>query len=160
MHRIEVGCAAIKHVRMNQESPPTVGIVAKAINLALGVRVGLDHSPAQRFPFDEVLRQLIERTVEVIVDPRVGLKRADQNFAIHPMIAIERKAGAPAEVDSVGGRLPDQIVGHLACFVENEMKDSQFRVVDEEEADRRLVEAWTEERFVGRKRAMGRLNVP
>jgi hypothetical protein len=82
---------------MDQIAARTVGEIAQAIDLAPDAWIGSKDRLAQRLPFDEIFRELIERTIECGVEPRLTRIDADKDFA--SIERIESKAGALADLD-------------------------------------------------------------
>ena len=88
--------------------------------LPLALRIDGDDRFAQRLAVDEILRQLVERAVEMGVQPRLPLVDADQDF---PAVEwIEGKAGALANLNGLVPLRRGELVGDRGGFVENEMK--------------------------------------
>src|SRR4051795_3488734 len=101
MHSVELVFLAIEHVRMDHIAAGTVRVVAKPTDLAFDARISIDDRVAQRLAFDEVLRELIERPVEIGVEHGIGLESSDEDFSIQPMVPVECKARAPANENPV-----------------------------------------------------------
>ena len=63
-HR-KIARRAIEQIGMDQVAPGAVDEIAQPVDLAFGAGIGRDDRLAQRLAFDEVLRQLVERPVEM-----------------------------------------------------------------------------------------------
>ena len=75
--------------------------------------------PAACVALDEIVRHLIEWTVEEIVHAHVIVVDADQDFPVGPMVAIEGETGALADQDAVGRGDASQDVRRCDCLVED-----------------------------------------
>ncbi len=91
---IEVARLSVEQVGVNEVTARTVRELAKPVDFAFRARVGFDNRLAQRLALDKILRQVIEGTIEVVVQPRIRLECPDQNLPIEPWVAVEREAGS------------------------------------------------------------------
>src|SRR6202035_3653145 len=123
---------------------------AEAIDAAFHRRLDRDDGVFQHVALDEVVGKLVERPVEIVVDPDVAFERSDHDLPVAQMIAVERKTGALADDDAVGLVRRLELIGDLDGFVEDEMEDLEPLVEDEEETEARLVVPRTDEHLVRR----------
>src|SRR5690349_9607497 len=124
------------------------------MTLHAGLHGGL--SVAQLVARDEILRQLIERAVEIGVEPGLPLARADQDFP--DARGVEGKAGALADEDMARGFARKEAVSGRLGLIKQEMKDLQPLVEDQQEPDAGFVEDRTQELLVLSQKFRGRLD--
>src|SRR5438105_4169118 len=86
---------------------------AETVDLAFEIRLHLQDGVAQHFALDEIIRQLIERPVEVIVEPHIALVSPDHDFAVEAMVTIERETGTLSDQDTVGALAREEMVGDI-----------------------------------------------
>ena len=75
--------------------------------------------------------------------------------AIELLVAVEGKAGARADQNSIGLFDPHEPIGKVHGLVQHEVEDLQSCIVDEEETDAGFVENRTDELLVGPERPGG-----
>src|SRR6266545_1520378 len=114
LERNEVVVATIVSVGCDQIAVLAAWRDAVAIDLAGETRIDREDRLAQRLALDEVVGQLIERAIIVVVDPRIALEHADQDFALDLVVTIVGKAGALADQDALGARDRNELVGNRA----------------------------------------------
>src|SRR5262249_26664281 len=101
--------------------------------------------------FDKIVRQLIERPIEICVEPIVTLVDAYKNLAVKKAVPIERKTGAFADKNTIGAPAGEEFVRNLHSLIKNIVKNLQLRIVDKEEANSRLSEDRTNKFLAGRE---------
>src|SRR5262249_23626382 len=77
---LEIGCDQITGFATRR--------VAETIDLALHLGACGDNGVVERIAFEKVVRQLIEGTVEIVVDRGIGLIDANQNFPRGMLVPI------------------------------------------------------------------------
>jgi hypothetical protein len=150
---IEFADGPVRGVGLDLEADGAIRKTAETVDVTFEAGSDLQNGLPQRLALDEVVRQLIERPVEMGVEPIVGLKDADENLPVTPAVLVEGKAGALADENALAAAGRKEVFGDLHGLVENVKKDLQLRVIDEKETDGRLVEDRTNEGFPGRKAA-------
>ncbi|MBN9183258.1 MAG: hypothetical protein J0I66_09725, partial [Microbacterium sp.] len=132
---------------------------AEPVDLALEARLNLQQRVAQRLALDEVVRQLIERSVEVIVDAHIVLVDADEDFPLQPMIGVIDETGALADPQMRPARIGQQLVGDRYGLVEHEQEAPDRRIEHQEKPDAGIVEYRPDELLSRRDRRRRRLDV-
>src|SRR5262245_57885182 len=94
MDALQVAHRGVLHVRRYRIAHLTAERAAEPINAPGEPRLDLQNRAAQRFAFDEVVRQLVERAVEIVIEASIALEHADQDLPLASVIAIEGKARA------------------------------------------------------------------
>src|SRR5262249_38086132 len=145
----------ISRVRLDQEADLTVRRTAETIDLAFEAGGDFQNGLPQRLALDEVIRQLIERPIEIRVEPVVALVDADENLAVKKVVPVERKTGAFADDNAIAAPRGEEFVGNLLGLVENIEKDFQLRIVEKKEPNGRLVEYRTD-KVLARCKCAGR----
>ena len=102
MERQQIRGRAVIGVRRDQDAARAVGEAAIAIDPPAQTGIDRDHGVAQRVTLNEIVGQLVERTVEDVVDAGVALEHADQDLSVVARVAIEGEAAALADQDPVG----------------------------------------------------------
>src|SRR5262245_32712520 len=108
---------------------------------------------------NEVFGELIERTVEVVVDPRIAFVDTNEDLAVRKMIPIERKPGAPPDQGPVGSRRGHKIIGDPHGFIEDIEEELELGVEQQEKAHTRFIKDWSEELLVTAKGCRGRAHI-
>src|SRR4029077_2791092 len=157
VNRIEIADRPIRQVRSDHVTDAAVRRASETVDLPLERRLHLQDRLAQRLAFDEIIRKLVERSVEIIVGENIAFERADQNFPLEPMILVEGKSGALADQDAAGLLRGEERVGDLLGLVEDVVEDLVFGIVDEEKTDRGFIEDRPDEGLVRPERARRRL---
>src|SRR5262249_43068185 len=155
----EIIVAAIVPIGRDQIAILAARRDAVAVDLAGEGRIDREDCLAQRLALDEVVRQLIERAVIVVVDARIALEHANQDFALDLVVTIVGKAGALADQDALGARNRNELIGDRDRLVEDVVKQLELAVEDEEEPHRRFVEDRADIGLVCAENARGRLHV-
>src|SRR6185437_11148155 len=88
-------------------------------DLAPQVRLHLENGVAKRLALDEIVGQLVEWSVEIIIDLDIFTVGADQDFSVAPPIAIKHEARALPDQDTVAFRVAEKVVGNVYGFVED-----------------------------------------
>ncbi len=96
--------------------------MSKTIDFPGHIRVSLAERLLQHLPLDEIVGQLIERTVEIIVHPCAALEHADQDLTVEPGVAVKREAGALSYENSVGLACRQELLVDLYGLVDNIME--------------------------------------
>jgi len=119
--------------------------------MAFQARLKFQNDVAQSFPFDEVVRKLIEGPIKIVVCTDVALKCADQDFSVEPVVLVEGKIGPLAKQDAIRTMAWDQLIGDWYRLIQDVVKDFQLQIVDKKEPNGRLVEDWPDELLIGPK---------
>jgi len=113
--------------------------------MAFEAGLNVKNNGTQRFSFDEIVRQLIERAIKVVVRANITFKSADQNLAFESPVSVEREICAFTYNNAVRQVAWDEFVSDQNGFIEKVMKDFQLCVVDEEKTNSRFIEDWPNE---------------
>src|SRR6266436_8814661 len=133
---MEVFLGPVRKVRLDRIALRSVGRSAEAIDLAREPRFDLDEDVAKGLAFDEIVGELIEWSIEIIVHLDVTLECADHDFAVAPMVAVEGEPRTRADENAISASGGHERVGDLHGLVEDVVEYLEFRIVDEEEANR------------------------
>src|SRR5262249_17398815 len=82
----------VQHVWVDTDAVFSIGIMAKPANYALGVRIGSNDRLSQFFSLYEVVRQLIERSVIIIIQGGVCCIGANQDLSGELVVLVESKS--------------------------------------------------------------------
>src|SRR5215470_3914964 len=110
LERHQVVVVAIVPVGRDQVAVLSARRDAVAVDLAGEAWIDREDRLAQRLALDEIVGQLIERAVVVVVDPRIALEHADQDFPLGLVVAIIGEAGALADQDALGARNWNELI--------------------------------------------------
>jgi len=92
-----------------READLAVGRTAETVDLAFEARKKFREWLAAVSRRDEIVRQLIERPIEIRIEPIVTLIDAHQDLTLLTVVPIERKTGAFADEKSIGAPAGEEI---------------------------------------------------
>ena len=108
---------------------------AKPVDAAGQVRLHFKYGAAQRLALDEVVRKLIKGPVEIIVDARVALENADQDFAVNLVVAVEGEPSPFADQNPFVSFGRGEVLGNTPGLIQDVVEGFQLLVEDEEEPE-------------------------
>ena len=157
MEDVEIVLGSVRQVGRDHVAYGTVRCAAKTIDLAFQAGLEGENDFAQRFAFNEVVGQLIERPIEIVIRANIAFVCADHDFAVEAVVPVEGKIRPLADKDAIRATARNQFVSNLHCLVEDVVKDLQLRIVNEEEANARFIEDRPDVLLVGAEGGRRRL---